>query len=256
MRPRVVVNMAMSADGKTDSIQRRGARISSTADIERVQRLRAESDAVMVGGRTFLDEDPRLTVRRPDLVARRLALGLPGQPMKVAVVSRLPDSSPGAASPSLSAFLGDGGGRAVIFTSALSAAADMDCLHAAGAEVVVLGESRVDLAAGLAWLHGAGVRSLLVEGGGTLVAALLAGDLVDEIRLYVAPMILGGAAAPTPVDGPGIRRGSAVEMHLEEFSADPDGGLLLRYKVLPGPAERGARDKTDSHPIVQTEPIG
>ncbi len=57
--------MAMTADGKIDTVARTGARISGTADSARVDRLRADSDAVMVGGRTLLAEDPRLTVRDP-----------------------------------------------------------------------------------------------------------------------------------------------------------------------------------------------
>ena len=58
-RPRILVNMAVTADGKVDTVARRGARISGPADSARVDRLRAEADAVMVGGRTLLAEDPR-----------------------------------------------------------------------------------------------------------------------------------------------------------------------------------------------------
>ena len=229
-RPHVLVNMAMTADGKTDSVERRGARISSDTDDARVQRLRAESDAVLVGGRTLLAEDPRLTVRPPELVAERVGRGEAPQPMKVAIVSELPDA-PGGGLPDPSRFLSDGGGRVVVVTSGRSGDAARARLRDRGAEVVALGRDRVDLVAGLAWLHRAGVRRLLVEGGGTLVAALLAEGLVDELRLYVAPLILGGADAPTPVGGPGIQRGSAVELSLEDVHADPDGGVVLRYLV-------------------------
>ena len=62
-RPYVFLNMAMTADGKIDTVERRGARISGAADSARVDRLRAGADAVMIGGRTLLSEDPRLTVR-------------------------------------------------------------------------------------------------------------------------------------------------------------------------------------------------
>ena len=62
-RPFVFINVAMTADGKIDTFQRRGAAISSAGDKERVDQLRAEADAVLVGGRTLLDEDPRLTVK-------------------------------------------------------------------------------------------------------------------------------------------------------------------------------------------------
>ena len=73
-RPFVFINVAMTADGKIDTVARKGAPISSERDKERVDQLRAESDAVMVGGRTLLDEDPKLTVKletlRKDRVAR------------------------------------------------------------------------------------------------------------------------------------------------------------------------------------------
>ena len=62
-RPYVTLNVAMTVDGKTDTIARQGAAISSTFDTERVDHLRAESDAVMVGGHTLLGDDPRLTVK-------------------------------------------------------------------------------------------------------------------------------------------------------------------------------------------------
>ena len=58
-RPDVIVNMAMTADGKIDTVERRGARISGAADSARVDRLRASVDAVMVGGHTLLREDPQ-----------------------------------------------------------------------------------------------------------------------------------------------------------------------------------------------------
>ena len=62
-RPFVFINVAMTADGKIDTVERKGAAISSPRDRERVDRLRTESNAVMVGGRTLLDEDPKLTVK-------------------------------------------------------------------------------------------------------------------------------------------------------------------------------------------------
>ena len=62
-RPFVFINIAMTADGKIDTFERRGSAISSSRDKERVDQLRASADAVMVGGKTLLDEDPKLTVK-------------------------------------------------------------------------------------------------------------------------------------------------------------------------------------------------
>src|SRR5437016_713135 len=108
-RPYVLINVAATVDGKIDTVERRGAAISSDADRQRVDALRASVDAVMVGGRTLLDEDPRLTVRSPELRAERIARGAPGNPAKVGVVSQ-----PGQLKKD-SRFLKDGAARIILF---------------------------------------------------------------------------------------------------------------------------------------------
>src|SRR3954452_23402579 len=85
-RPYVLINVASTVDGKIDTIERRGAVISGEADRERVQRLRASVDAIMVGSRTLLEEDPRLTVRSEALRAERVARGLTPNPAKVTLL--------------------------------------------------------------------------------------------------------------------------------------------------------------------------
>ncbi len=86
-RPHILVNVAMSADGKLDTVARKGISISSSVDKARVDRLRASMDAVLVGGRTLIDEDPKLTVKSPELRAERIAKGLEENPVKVGIVS-------------------------------------------------------------------------------------------------------------------------------------------------------------------------
>ena len=224
-RPTVLVNVAMSADGKIDSFARQGSMISSAEDSARVDRLRTGVDAVLVGGRTLLDQDPRLTLKSSELRQERLKRGLPENPAKVGVVT-VADLKPDCR------FLTFGPARKLIYTTAQTGPQQVAALAAGGAEVFVLGERRVDLAAMLASLHTLGVRSLLVEGGGTLIAGLFRLDLVDELTIYVAPRILGGATAPTPVDGPGIPLERAPRLQLlsvEPF--DTEGGILIHYRV-------------------------
>ena len=226
-RPHVLVNVAMTADGKIDTVERQGARISSPEDIAAVDALRSEVDAIMVGGSTFLAEDPRLTVRDPGLIASRRGRGLPAQPAKVAVVSVLPDAPAPA-----SRFLHDGGGRVTIFTTERTPAAALAAWRGAGADVLVAGRERVDLGLALDQLATAGVARLLVEGGGTLVAALFAEGLVDDFRQYIAPFVIGGATAPTPLDGPGLALDRRVELDLittERLGA----GIALHHRVRP-----------------------
>ena len=72
----------------------------------------------------------------------------------------------------------------------------------------------------------------MVEGGGTLVAALLEAGLVDELRLAVAPLLFGGERAPTPVDGPGWRAARPSASLLETVSEGSEGDVILRYRVV------------------------
>jgi 2,5-diamino-6-(ribosylamino)-4(3H)-pyrimidinone 5'-phosphate reductase len=242
LRPYVLVNMAMTADGKIDTIERRGARISGAADTARVDRLRAASDAVMVGGRTLLAEDPRLTIRDAVLVDERVDRGRPAQPVKVGVITRIGrwgDDAP--ALPSPSRFLEDGGGQeggggqVIVATTTRTAPAVVGWLRERGGHVIVHDGAQVDLARLLAQLHERGIERLMVEGGSTLVAALLDADLVDELQLAVAPLLFGGREAPTPVGGAGRRREEAIRLSLLDHSVDDDGDVILRYHVEPAP---------------------
>ena len=221
------MNVAVTADGKTDTVARQGAAISSAADRDRVDWLRAESDAVMVGGRTLTGDDPRLTVKSAELRAARLACGQPENPMKVGVLSRAdlrPDSR----------FLTEGPAQVMVFTTEQSDPARLAELRQAGVRVAVVGARRVDLPAALEALWRAGVRRLLVEGGGTLNAELLRLRLVDELYVYVAPLLFGGGAAPTFADGPGWERSAALGLTLLGVERLADVGFLAHYRL---PAE-------------------
>jgi riboflavin-specific deaminase-like protein len=246
VRPYVLINVAATVDGKIDTIDRRGAAISSDADRQRVDALRASVDAVMVGSRTLLDEDPRLTVKSSSLRAERIARGEAENPAKVGVVSR-PELLRADAR-----FLTEGKARIILFCprahdSAAEPAPDQlgdDALAPSrqpgaqaltaspqpGVEIFRMGVGRVDLTAAMETLASLGIRRVLVEGGGTLNAELLRLGLVDEVQLFVAPRIFGGAAAPTLADGIG---GLSVRLTLRNVEAHADSGVLLRYKVEP-----------------------
>jgi len=100
-----------------------------------------------------------------------------------------------------------------------------------GARVLVVGQERVDLAKALRELKRLGVNRLMVEGGGTLNAELLRLKLVDEIHLYIAPLIFGGAAAPTLADGAGLLREDAIHLQLLGLEQFEDGGIVVQYAV-------------------------
>jgi 2,5-diamino-6-(ribosylamino)-4(3H)-pyrimidinone 5'-phosphate reductase len=223
-RPWVTLNVAMTADGKIDTVARQGATISSPGDWERVDRLRAESDAVMVGGRTLLGEDPRLTVKAPHLRAGRRARGLDENPIKVGVTSE--------AIPALdSRFLTFGPARVMLFTTTRAASSQIARLRERGVQVFVRGDRRVDLAATMRCLRQQDVKRVLVEGGGTLNSELLRQKLADELYLYIAPLIFGGADAPTLADGVGLSREEAIQLQLRSVEKLPGGGIMVHYTV-------------------------
>jgi 2,5-diamino-6-(ribosylamino)-4(3H)-pyrimidinone 5'-phosphate reductase len=223
-RPYVLINVAATLDGKIDTVERRGAAISSERDRQRVDRLRASVDAVMVGGRTLAGEDPRLLVRSAELRAERVARGMPENPAKVAIVSTLrlrPDAR----------FLTTGPAQIILFTPVGLPEEDVAPLRERGAAVYGCGTGRVDLVAALHTLAELGMQRVLVEGGGSLNFELLRCGLVDEIEVFIAPLIFGGASAPTLADGAGLLRELALPLSRAAIEPWDDGGVVLRYKV-------------------------
>jgi 2,5-diamino-6-(ribosylamino)-4(3H)-pyrimidinone 5'-phosphate reductase len=223
-RPFVFINVAMTADGKIDTFQRKGSAISSERDKERVDRLRAEADAVMVGGKTLLVEDPKLTVRSEELRADRVMRGLTPNPIKVGVVTEAhlkPDSE----------FLNSGPANIVIFTTRWTSKHHISLLKSRGVDVYVDDSDKVKLPKALATLKEIGVERLMVEGGATLNFELLRLGLVDEVNAYVAPMLFGGADAPTMAAGPGLERSEAIPLKLMNAESWEDGGVLLKYRL-------------------------
>jgi 2,5-diamino-6-(ribosylamino)-4(3H)-pyrimidinone 5'-phosphate reductase len=222
-RPFVHMNVAATADGKIDTFERRGAAISSARDKERVDKLRAESDAVLIGGRTLHGDDPALTIKSAVLRAEREALGLATNPAKVAISSRLDLKLN-------SQFLTAGPSRIMLFTTSKTSERQLAMIRSSGAEVYVLGDERVDLVNTLHILKEKDIKNLMVEGGATLNFEMINLGLVDELTIYIAPMIFGGEAAPTLAAGLGRVRSAAVPLNLIKSEEWEDGGVLLSYR--------------------------
>ena len=222
-RPYVFINTATSADGKIDTFERKGSAISSKRDKERVDQLRADADAVLVGGKTLLGELPKLTVKSEALREARVKHGMTPNPIKVGVVTS-------ADIPLDSDFIKAGPARAVIFTTSRTSISQLETLRANGVEVFVDDAPRVNLGKMMETLGELGVKRLMVEGGGTINFELLRLGLVDELMIYIAPMIFGGENAPTLASGFGLVRNEAIEMKLKNVETHEDGGVLLTYK--------------------------
>lgn len=218
----VVVNAAVSADGKLSTRDREQIAISGPRDFDRVDALRAESDAVMVGVGTVLADDPSLTVDSATRRDERRACGRPPNPARVVADSRL-------RTPTDARILSD---DAATFLLA-SADAPPDAVAAverAGATVVRAGESRVDLPAALDALGTHGIGQLMVEGGGEIIASLFAAGLVDRLSVFVGSLLIGGRDAPTLVDGEGFVE-TFPELELDGLERIDDG-VLLEYGVV------------------------
>ena len=222
-RPYTIVNMAMSADGKISSFERRQVRISGDGDRRRVDRLKAGCDAVMVGVGTVLADNPSLTVKSGELSGERIAAGHAGNPVRIVVDSR--GRTPGSAD-----ILRKGDGERIIAVSERAAGAARERFQGL-ATVIAAGDKEVDLPLLMDRLLARGVGRLMVEGGGTLVASLFAHGLVDEFHTFVGNLVIGGAGAPTPADGRGFSNENEFVvlslMELEEL----DEGVLLKWRV-------------------------
>jgi 2,5-diamino-6-(ribosylamino)-4(3H)-pyrimidinone 5'-phosphate reductase len=209
----------MSADGKISTVARKQVRISGEDDLRRVDALKADVDAVMVGVGTVLADDPKLTIKSMALKRTRVDQGRTESPLRVVVDSN-------ARTPPTAAVLGS---NALIATSQQAPRHRVEELETR-AEILVVGERKVDLAALLERLKDRGVESLLVEGGATLNFALLSLGLVDEIYTYVGNIIIGGSAAPTLVDGEGLTN-DFVKLNLQEIRQIGDG-VLIKWRVI------------------------
>ncbi|MCS7121322.1 MAG: 2,5-diamino-6-(ribosylamino)-4(3H)-pyrimidinone 5'-phosphate reductase [Archaeoglobaceae archaeon] len=216
-KPYVIVNMAASLDGKISDESRRQLRISCEEDLKRVDVLRADCDAIMVGIGTVFSDDPSLKVKSEALRMKRIASGKSENPIRIVVDSkcRIP----------LNAKVLDRSAKTIVAVSKAADRNKVDEVKKRGAEVLVFGEDLVDLEALMDHLAKIEIKKLLVEGGGTLVSSLVKLGLFDEINIYFAPLIVGGKDSPTICDGRSFLR------KLEIISIEKIGeGFLVKAK--------------------------
>ena len=209
----VHVNAAVSVDGKLSSRRREQIAISGDEDFARMERLRAESDAVAIGIGTVLADDPSLERHDESLGA--------APPARIVADSR-------ARTPTDAAILA-GDRPTYILTSEAAPTDRRTALERAGATLVVAGDDRVALPDAFAALERDGIDRLLVEGGGELIFSLFEADLVDELTVYVGSVLMGGRDAPTLADGAGFTEAFPT-LDLRDVSR-LDDGVVLSYAV-------------------------
>ncbi len=226
-RPYVLLSVAMSVDGCIDDATGTRLILSNEADLDRVDEVRAGSDAILVGAGTIRRDNPALLVRSKARRRGRVARGLPASPARVTLT----------ASGDLDAaarFFSAGDGPRLVYVPAPERERVENRIGGTdGTKIIGVGgrDGRVDLFAVLADLTARGVRRLMVEGGGSVLAQFLAEGLADELHLVVAPLFVGDPAAPRIRGaGPGA---PPHRMHLAEVRLLGDV-VLMRY--LPGAA--------------------
>jgi riboflavin-specific deaminase-like protein len=176
-RPHVLLSCALSLDGYLDDATGRRLVLSNDADWDRVDEVRAGVDAILVGANTIRRDNPRLQVRSEHRRARRVADGLPPNPLKVTITAS-----------------GDLDPAAAFFATGHQLVYAPEGVTTPG-ETVPMG-ARVDLASVLADLAARGVRRLMVEGGTGMHTAFLTGGLADELHLVLAPFFVGDGNSP------------------------------------------------------------
>ena len=204
-RPRVILKAGISLDGRIETSKQQSKWVTSPEARRLSRRLRAESDAVLVGINTVLADDPGLLADKPP------------HPLRVVLDSRL-------RTPRRSKVV-RGPGKVLIFT------ASRKSLPGAETARVPRGRRGLDLRRVLRELAARGAASVFVEGGSAVHSSFLDAGLVDELKLFIAPRLLGGAKARSFYEGRGIRDLTDSRL-LEEVSVGRAGPDLLVTGVI------------------------
>ncbi|MCP2319011.1 5-amino-6-(5-phosphoribosylamino)uracil reductase [Nocardia amikacinitolerans] len=220
-RPFVLLSVAVSIDGYIDDTGPDRLLLSNPEDFDRVDQVRAECDAILIGAETVRSDNPRLIVKSHARQSERAATGRTSQPLKVTVTES------GNLDPEAKFWHhGTAEHRPVVYTTKAGAQKASERLGEL-ASVVALGET-VDFGALLDDLGRRGVGRLMVEGGSHMHTAFLSAGLADELHLAIGPTLVGDSAAPRFVNPARFPGGSTHRMRLVEVTQLGDVAVL-RY---------------------------
>ncbi|MBH8566084.1 RibD family protein [Nostoc sp. CENA67] len=241
-RPHTTVVLAMSADGKIADYKRSPARFGSGADKAHLEKQIAASDAVLFGAGTLRAYGTTLTVSQPILLQHRIQKGKPAQPVHI-VISHSADLNPEIKffQQPIKRWLLTTKAGAISWQERLDQKKGVPLTtmknevqeYPPKFEQILVFETpigTIDTLAALQHLASLHITRLAVLGGGELVASMLESDLIDEIWLTVCPLILGGAAAPTPVGGKGFLSQLAPRLELLEVQT-VEQEVFLHYRL-------------------------
>ena len=214
VRPYVIIGGNMSIDGKIatkDGMDSSLSQFMSKELVSRLHKLRTEVDAIVIGVNTIITNNPLLTVR-----------AVKGKnPSRIVFDSK-------ARTP-LDSNIFSSEADTIIFTSQKASPDRIKSIKKLGADVQICGENKVDAKSALSKMHEMGLKRILVEGGGKIRWSFLKIGAVDEIFLYLSPILIGGSNIPTFVDGLGFESiKNCARFKLKEIEKIDDV-LFLRY---------------------------
>lgn len=220
MKPYVILNAAMTLDGKI-ATKTGSSKISGKKDLERVHKLRKEVDGIMVGINTVIADDPKLTVHKINSKKS-------DNPTRIVVDSQ-------GRTPLTSRILNDDAKTIVAASNYVKkdGVSFQRCKKLSEvADIFYSGEKSVNLKELMEYLYSKNIKTLMLEGGSTLNFSMLKENLIDEIRVCVAPMIVGGKYAKTLFEGEGFDfMKDAINLELKNrYQLGKD--LILEYDVL------------------------
>jgi len=198
-RPFIHVNCAMSADGKIAGPERKQVRISSDEDIQRVKQMRRDYDGILVGVGTVIADDPHLTVK---------GLSFDENPVRFVLDTH-------GRIPSEARVLDDRARTVVIIGPGCTKEWN-------GIETIRAN----DLVSAMEAAGNLGVKKLIVEGGGEVIASFFRNRLVDKYTVFVGSQIIGGRTSPTPADGDSRVAPEGIRLHFDGVTVLGNGALL------------------------------
>jgi len=208
VRPKIILNCAASADGKIALPDRQNLKLSNKEDFERVHSLRNECDAILVGIGTVLEDNPSLTVNLEERIKTN--------PIRIILDTnyRTPKN----------AKVLDNKAETIIAIGENTESRTKDNI-----EIIRCGIDKIDIEKLVNELGKKGIKSILVEGGETVMWSFLEKELFDEFNVFISSMIIGGESTPTIAGGKGISD-SNNSLKLKLVSSETLGdGVLLRY---------------------------
>lgn len=217
-RPYVLLSVAVSIDGRINDTTPGGLPLSNEADFDRVDHVRSECDAILIGAGTLRNDNPRMTIKSAARRAQRVAAGRPEHLVKVLLTGS------GDLDPSFRWFHSPG--HRIVYTTDLGQGR-LEGLLGTDTEVVSLGSS-INLKLVLSDLSERGIERLMVEGGEQVHTELLSQGLVDEIHLVVAPLLVG--TGPRFLDDTTFPWLAATRMEVAEVKVIEDV-VLIRFLV-------------------------